>query len=129
MTAIPEIGQLVHACGRAFVVAEIQPQGLPGDATQPAQPPMHLLKLSSVEDDAFGEEMDLFWELEPGTSVRERTAALPEPTGFDPPLVLAAFLNAVRWGPSPRPTTRRCSRRFAAGSRSTITSWPRWCGP
>ena len=33
MLAIPEIGQLVHARNRAFVVTEIQPQGLPGEAT------------------------------------------------------------------------------------------------
>ena len=98
MPTPPEIGQLVHVRGRAFVVAEIQPQGMPGDPIQPTQPPMHLVKLSSVEDDAFGEEVDLFWELEPGATVQERTAALPEPTGFDPPPVLAAFLNAVRWG-------------------------------
>lgn len=115
MTAIPEIGQLVQVRGRAFVVTEIQPQGLPGAVTQPAQPPMHLLKLSSVEDDAFGEEAELFWELEPGAAIRERAAALPEPTGFDPPLVLAAFLNAVRWGAISQADDKALQSPFRSG--------------
>ena len=54
-------------------------------------------RLSSVEDDALGEELRVVWELEPGTSVLER-AAMPVLTGFDDPLQLDAFLNAVRWG-------------------------------
>jgi len=98
MLPTPEIGQLVHARNRAFVVTEIQQQGLPSEAMQPMQPPMHLLKLSSVEDDAFGEEMELFWELEPGATVQQRAATLPEPTGFDPPLVLTAFFECGALG-------------------------------
>lgn len=115
MLPIPEIGQLVHARNRAFVVTEIQQQGLPGEATQPTQPLMHLLKLSSVEDDAFGEEMELFWELEPGATVQQRAATLPEPTGFDPPLVLTAFLNAVRWGAISQADDKALQSPFRSG--------------
>jgi hypothetical protein len=57
----------------------------------------HLLKLSSVEDDGLGEELDVIWELEPGTSVHEKSS-LPDPTSFDDPNRLRAFLDAVRWG-------------------------------
>ena len=79
MSSIPEIGQLVQVRNRAFVVTKVQPQSLPVEATQPTQPPMHRIKLSSVEDDAFGEEAELLWELEPGAQVRERAATLPNP--------------------------------------------------
>ncbi len=76
MSSIPEIGQLVQAWDRAFVVTEIQPQELQGDTTQPTQSPMHLVKLSSVENDALGEEAELPWELEPGAIVQQRAATL-----------------------------------------------------
>ena len=36
----------------------------------------HLVSLVSVEDDATGEELEVVWEIEPGTSVIER-AELP----------------------------------------------------
>ena len=115
MLSIPEIGQLVHARNRAFVVTEIDSQGLPGEATQPLQPPMHRVKLSSVEDDAFGEELELFWELEPGATVQQRAATLPKPTGFDPPQVLTAFLNAVRWGAISQADEKALQSPFRSG--------------
>jgi superfamily II DNA or RNA helicase len=55
--------------------------------------------LSSVEDDGFGEELTVFWEVEPGTVVLPKaTLPRPEPGCFDDPDRLAAFLDAVRWG-------------------------------
>lgn len=115
MSSIPEIGQLVQVRNRAFVVTEVQPQSLPVEATQPTQPPMHRVKLSSVEDDAFGEEAELLWELEPGAQVRERAATLPQPTGFDPPEVLTAFLNAVRWGAISQADEKTLQSPFRSG--------------
>lgn len=115
MLPIPEIGQLVHARNRAFVVTEVQSQSLPTDALQPAQAPMHWVKLSSVEDDAFGEEIELFWELEPGATAQQRAATLPKPTGFDPPLVLTAFLNAVRWGAISQADDKALQSPFRSG--------------
>ena len=56
-----------------------------------------MVLLSSVEDDAHGEELQVVWELEPGAAVMER-ASMPELQGFDDQLRLDAFLNAVRWG-------------------------------
>ena len=65
MQSIPEIGQLAIVRQRPFVVMEIIPSapGLSGDAARPN----HLIKLSSVEDDGLGEELQIIWELEPGT--------------------------------------------------------------
>jgi hypothetical protein len=53
--------------------------------------------LTSIEDDALGEGLQVVWELEPGARVSEKVE-LPDPTGFDPPQRLDAFLDAVRWG-------------------------------
>ena len=44
--------------------------------------PTHLIKLSSVEDDGLGEELNVIWELEPGTQVHEKST-LPDPDSFD----------------------------------------------
>jgi hypothetical protein len=55
----------------------------------------HLVTLSSVEDDALGEELQVIWELEPGACVYENKE-LPNPSGFDEPARLDAFLDAVR---------------------------------
>jgi hypothetical protein len=71
MISCPEIGQLVVVRKRTFVVTEIIPS-----VTNPASP-NHLLKLSSVEDDGLGEEMEVIWELEPGTSIHEKSTFRP----------------------------------------------------
>jgi hypothetical protein len=71
---------------------------LPTPALKPAfSGPQHLLTLSSVEDDSLGEETQVMWEIEPGAKVIEKVA-LPEPTGFDPPDKLDAFLDATQRG-------------------------------
>ncbi len=95
MTSCPEVGQLVVVRKRPFVVTEIVPSA-PGLAPNGGQP-SHLIKLSSVEDDGIGEELEVIWEIEPGTAVKEKST-LPEPTSFDHPKRLQAFLDAVRWG-------------------------------
>lgn len=95
MTSCPEVGQLVVVRKRPFVVTEIVPSA-PGLAPNGGQP-SHLIKLSSVEDDGIGEELEVIWEIEPGTTVKEKST-LPEPTSFDHPKRLQAFLDAVRWG-------------------------------
>jgi hypothetical protein len=94
----PEQGQLVSVRSRQRVVNDVRPSTLPPPALKPAfGGPQHLLTLASVEDDGLGEELQVIWEIEPGARVIEKVA-LPEPTGFDPPDKLDAFLDAVRWG-------------------------------
>jgi len=90
----PEVGQLVRVRDRHWVVTNVVPSTLPADSRQP----FHLVELSSVEDDAYGDELTVFWEVEPGTVVLPK-ATLPQPAdGFDDPARLSAFLDAVRWG-------------------------------
>jgi superfamily II DNA or RNA helicase len=96
---VPEVGQLVEVRGRHWVVSEVVPSALPTDPLAGETGRQHLLTLSSVEDDALSEELQVVWEAEVGRRIRER-ATLPDvtPDGFDDPSTLAAFLDAVRWG-------------------------------
>jgi superfamily II DNA or RNA helicase len=95
---VPEQGQLVEVRKRQFVVAEVTRSSLPPSPLDPTPPPpQHLLTLTSIEDDALGEQLEVVWEIEPGARIIER-AGLPKPDGFDDPERLSAFLHAVRWG-------------------------------
>lgn len=96
--AAPEQGQLVPVRSRQWVVNNVKPSSLPAVALKPDfAGPQNLLTLSSVEDDGLGEELQVVWEIEPGARVIEKVT-LPEPTSFDAPDKLDAFLDAVRWG-------------------------------
>jgi superfamily II DNA or RNA helicase len=106
----PEIGQLVVVRKRPFVVTEI----IPSSAAPAAADSPHLIKLSSVEDDGLGEELQVIWELEPGTSVHEKST-LPAPASFDHPARLQAFLDAVRWGAISQADDRALQSPFRSG--------------
>lgn len=94
----PEQGQLVEVRKRQWIVAEVVRSGLPSLGLEGALPGgQHMISLTSIEDDALGEELEVVWEIEPGARVLER-AGLPQPDGFDNPARLDAFLHAVRWG-------------------------------
>jgi superfamily II DNA or RNA helicase len=96
--ALPEAGQIVEVRRRRYVVQEVRTGSLPDDPLPSSnRTPQHLVALSSIEDDGLGEELSVVWEIEPGTRVFEK-ATLPQPTGFDPPERLDAFLDAVAWG-------------------------------
>ena len=95
---IPEQGQLVEVRNRRYVVTDVVRSTLhPSPLVTGDGQPHHLVSLTSVEDDALGEELQAIWEIEPGARVHD-TMALPEPSGFDEPHRLDAFLNTVRWG-------------------------------
>lgn len=89
---IPESGQLVEARRRQWIVSEVDYGSI-----SPGLPNRHLVRLTSIDEDALGEEVEVLWELEPGAHVIER-AGLPRITGLDAPDTLQAFLDAVRWG-------------------------------
>ncbi|HEY0810285.1 MAG TPA: DISARM system SNF2-like helicase DrmD, partial [Longimicrobiales bacterium] len=112
---IPEQGQLVDVRQRRYVVADVQQSLLPPAPVALTETvPQHLVTLSSVEDDALGEELQVIWEVEPGTQVLEQTA-LPTPSGFDPPHRFDAFLNAVRWGTAASADVRALQSPFRSG--------------
>jgi len=79
----PEQGQLVTVRQRRYVVTDVAKSTLPDRLLRKSENgAQHLVSLSSVEDDALGEELQVIWELEPGAQIIEKLA-LPEPTGFD----------------------------------------------
>ena len=111
----PEQGQLVSVRSRQWMVTQVSRSTLPPERLQTGlESPQNLLTLSSIEDDGLGEELNVIWELEPGARVVEKVA-LPDPTGFDPPDRLDAFLDAVRWGASSSADVRNIQAPFRAG--------------
>ncbi len=92
-TSIPEPGQLVEVRRRQWVVSETQAAGL----SKKSNGEQHLVSLTSLDEDALGESLQVVWQLEPGARVIEK-AGLPSITGWDSAERLEAFLDAVRWG-------------------------------
>jgi superfamily II DNA or RNA helicase len=119
---VPEPGQLADVRQRRYVVVEVVQGSLPAEPLKAGsvgrafwQPEnQHLVTLSSVEDDALGEELQVIWEIEPGVSVVERNA-LPAPMSFDAPQRLDTFLNAVRWGAVSSADIRALQAPFRSG--------------
>ena len=112
MPLAPEVGQLVVARKRPYVVTEVIPSA-PG-LRDSAVSTNHLIKLSSVEDDGLGEELQVIWELEPGTQIHEKST-LPDPDSFDHPQRLQAFLDAVCWGAVSQADDRALQSPFRSG--------------
>lgn len=92
-TSSPEPGQLVEVRRRKWIVNEVTGSTL-GSAERNDQT---LVSLSSLDEDALGEELQVVWQIEPGARVLEQ-AGLPKASGWDSPARLEAFLDAVRWG-------------------------------
>ena len=115
--SVPEPGQLVEVRRRRYVVGDIAQSTLPPDIFTTGSGgfrPQHLVTLSSVEDDALGEELQVIWEIEPGATAIEKTP-LPPPVGFDAPSRLDTFLHAVRWGAASSADVRAIQAPFRSG--------------
>lgn len=113
--ALPEQGQLVEVRQRRYVVTEVRQSTLPPDPLKLHDPtPQHRVVLASVEDDALGEELQVIWEIEPGTQIIEGSA-LPRPDGFDDPHRFDAFLDAIRWGAIASADVRALQAPFRSG--------------
>ncbi len=111
----PEIGQIVTVRQRRYAVADVQQSAIPYDVlTQSRNSYHHLVTLSSIEDDAMGETLQVIWELEVNARVNEKSG-LPNPSGFDPPAKFDAFLNAVRWGAISSADVRALQSPFRSG--------------
>jgi superfamily II DNA or RNA helicase len=89
----PEPGQLVEVRKRQWIVADVNSSQLPNSRHKK----QNYVKLSSIDEDGLGEELEVIWEIEPGAHIIEKSG-LPEITGFDDAEKLDAFLDAVRWG-------------------------------
>jgi SNF2 family DNA or RNA helicase len=114
--SVPEPGQLVDVRRRRYVVIDIARSSLPPDILTPGSSlhSQHLVTLSSVEDDALGEELQVIWEIEPGATAIDKTP-LPRPIGFDMPQRLDTFLNAVKWGAASSADIKAIQAPFRSG--------------
>jgi len=114
-TSIPEIGQIVTVRQRRYVVSDIQQSTIPLEVlSKDGDKPQHLIFLSSIEDDALGETLQVIWEIEPDARINEKSG-LPDPAGFDSPIKFDAFINAVRWGAISSADIRSLQAPFRSG--------------
>ena len=115
MSYLPETGQMVQVRSRRWIVTNIATSQLPLPNLQVSpSDAQNFVSLASIEDDSLGEELEVIWEIEPGTQVVDKIA-LPDPTGFDSPARLDAFLDAVRWGASSSADVRNVQAPFRSG--------------
>lgn len=112
---VPELGQVVRCRDRIWAVNEVTPSSLPADPISGTRP-QHLVRMSSLEDDGFGDELTVIWEIESGTEViPHQELPRPEPGRLDPPERLEAFLDAVRWGAVATADTKALQAPFRSG--------------
>ena len=78
---VPEEGRLVEVRNRQWVVADCIPSSLPPDFLAGETERQHLLTLTSVEDDALGEELRVIWEAEVGRRVEPPDRAVGAGSG------------------------------------------------
>jgi superfamily II DNA or RNA helicase len=85
----PEVGDLVQVRSRRWLVERV-------DADVAGSP---VVSLACADDDAQGEELDVYWDYELDRRIveAERWSDLAA-RGFDEPRQFAAFVNTTRWG-------------------------------
>lgn len=118
---VPEPGQLVTVRGSKWIVADVAAQSLPrSPADEGVAGLQHAVSLQSIEEDRYGDETTVVWELEPGRSVVE-DEGLPDqidPDKIDDPKTLAAFIDALRWGAATSADSRSYQAPFRSGART-----------
>jgi superfamily II DNA/RNA helicase len=89
MSAV-EVGQIVRVRSRQYLVEDvIPPLGIGGDA---------LVRLSCIEDDAQGQQLEVFWEREIDAQILGGANwEMILHRGFDNPRYFSAYLHSLRW--------------------------------
>ena len=86
----PEVGQLVHVRSRRWLVEDVQSADEPGHSS--------VVRLACAEDDAQGEEIEVFWDCEIDRRILKQAGwGELAAKGFDTPRRFAAFLHTLRW--------------------------------
>ena len=112
---VPELGQVVRCRDRIWAVNDVEASSLPADPVA-GTCPHHLVRMSSLEDDGFGDEQTVIWEIEPGTEIiPHQELPRPDLERLDPPERLDAFLDAVRWGAIATADSRALQAPFRSG--------------
>lgn len=116
---VPEIGSLVNVRGARWTVTDVTAQSFPRSSADDGRPELqHAVTVQSVEEDHYGRELSVIWELEPGRSVIHEQGLPTELQAdqFDDPATFAAYVDALRWGAltSADPTTLQAPFRSSA---------------
>jgi superfamily II DNA or RNA helicase len=100
-------------------VANVQAQGLPLSPADDTTAQLdHVVDLQSLDEDRLGDQLSVIWELEVGQTVTP-AQGLPErinPEGFDDPVTLAGFIDAMRWGAVTSADPNRYQAPFWSGA-------------
>lgn len=120
----PEPGQLAEVRRRQWVVSDVQGSY----DTETHRSGQNYVTLSSIDEDALGEELEVVWEIEPGAHVIEK-AGLPTIDGEDDSEQLKAFLDAVRWGAATNADRSFLQAHSAAALRSNPSNLTRSSEP
>jgi hypothetical protein len=85
----PEIGQITHVRARQYLVEAVQPGVGEGDT---------IVSLSCLEDDAQGQQLEVFWERELDARILGASSwEMVTHRGFDQPREFSAYLHTLRW--------------------------------
>lgn len=107
---IPAPGQIARVRQRLYLVEGIVPAPRPQDST--------LVRLSCVDDDAQGQQLEVLWEKEIDSEVLSGEAwdAIAK-RGFDEQRIFAAYLHTLRWNCVTSTDPRLFQSPFRAGIR------------
>jgi len=85
-----ETGQIVYVRSRQYLVEEITFSTTQGGNT--------LVRLSCLDDDAQGQQLELFWEVEINTKILGKSSwESVINKGFDAPDCFSAYLHTLKW--------------------------------
>ena len=108
----PPVGAIVLARGRQWMVESTVPGAGPSQSA--------LVRLSCLDDDMPGRELELLWDLEIGARTIEPAAdGLGEPAALDAPAWFGAYLHALKWSAVSAADARIFQSPFRAGIKLT----------
>ena len=106
--APPEVGQLVQVRQRTWLVEKV--------TEGPELDHSARVALACADDDAQGEELEVFWDCEPDRRILEAEAwSSLGARGFDTPRRFAAYVNTLRWNSVTATDPRLLQSPFRAG--------------
>lgn len=110
VAAPPKPGQIVRVRQRQYLVGEVVSPPSVDDAT--------LVRLSCLDDDAQGQELEVLWEAELDGEVVTGTGwDHLASRDFDPPRLFSAYLHTLRWNCVTATNPRLFQAPFRAGIR------------
>jgi superfamily II DNA or RNA helicase len=118
-TEVPEVGQLASVRGAKWIVTNVSQQALrrssADDGTAQLQ---HAVSLQSIEEEHYGRELTVVWELEPGRGVilEQGLPVTIDPARIDKPTTFAAYVDALRWGALTSADTRTLQAPFRSSA-------------